>query len=199
MTSTITNISRGPNGLTGPAGGAHRVADGAANALAPQPFRNLCRKLQLRFLCYLGLLLFKALWMTKMTFKPCLRTLSKSSSESLRVRKSAGLIRKIRSLVFKDLGIPVSLISLSKEIKMKVPAKPINKEIPQEQSCEAPLKELLREPRSIRGSAVASRLGGSRFRLSGLRSQSRMVPLSVLLFNQHEKPFATRPNQSKTE
>ena len=47
------------------------------------------------------------------------------------ITKSAGLIRKIRSLVFKDLRIPVSLISLSKEIKMKVPAKLINKEIPQ--------------------------------------------------------------------
>src|ERR1051325_1012753 len=146
MTSTITNISRGPNGLTGPAGGAHRVADGAANALAPQPFRNLCRKLQLRFLCYLGLLLFKALWMTKMTFKPCLRTLSKSSSESLRVRKSAAPIKKIRSLVLKDLRIPVSL---SKEIKMKEPFKLINKEIPQNHKvpqsfCLLPPNELLR-------------------------------------------------------
>src|SRR3954469_19929623 len=49
-----------------------------------------------------------------------------------KIRKSRCHNAEILSLVFKGLGNPLSFLSLSKEIKMKVPAKLINKEIPQD-------------------------------------------------------------------
>jgi enterochelin esterase-like enzyme len=61
-----------------------------------------------------------------------LRTLSATSSEPLRIKKLRNLNKEIRSLVSKGLRNPVSLLSLCKKIKLKEPAKLINKEIPQD-------------------------------------------------------------------